>query len=141
MFTISVAARLISAGLPAPSMTTRSWAARSRARLSATVPSPVERRAGAAEDDDLRAVVALGLEQDRVHVHGRRDARRLGLRGLRPPDLAAVGRDRGVQRHVLGLEGRHAVARAREEPAERGREDALADPRARPLHHEAPGRG
>ena len=35
------------------------------------------------------------------------DARGLGLRGLGPADLAAVGGDGGVERHVLRLERRH----------------------------------
>ena len=44
MFTISPADRLISAGLPAPSMTMRSWVARSRARLAATAEKSSPRR-------------------------------------------------------------------------------------------------
>ena len=147
MLTISVAARLISAGLPAPSMTTSSCVARSRSRLSADhvdqrrPPSPGTSRsrrvtAAAPRITTCGAQVALRLEQDRVHVDGRLDARRLGLRRLRAPDLAAVGGHRGVERHVLRLERRHAIARAREQPAERRGEEALADPRRRALDHE-----
>ena len=60
-----------------------------------------------AADDELRAVVRLWLQQYRVHVRGGIRARRLGLGGLGPADLAAVGGDGGVQRHVLRLERRH----------------------------------
>ena len=45
---------------------------------------------GAAVDDDLRAGVAVGLEQHRIHVGVRREPRRLRLHCLRAPDLAAV---------------------------------------------------
>ena len=110
---------------------------RQQSRLHAPVLAPVRRPDGAAPHDDLRAIAGLGLKQDRVHVHARLDAGRLRLRGLRPPDLAAIGRDRGVERHVLRLEGGNAVTRAREETAEGGGQDALADARARPLHHQA----
>ena len=54
-----------------------------------------------AHDDDLRANVACRLEQDRVHAHIGRDARRLGLHDLRASHLPAVRRDERVERHIL----------------------------------------
>ncbi len=87
MFTMSRSFRLISAGLPAPSITTTSCASRSRPSERAMMSlelSPVREvvaRVQAAdrlaEHDHLRARVPLGLEQHRVHVDRRRDARRL----------------------------------------------------------------
>ena len=54
-----------------------------------------------AHDDDLRANIACRLEQNRVHTHIGRDARRLGLHDLRAAHLPAVRRDERVERHVL----------------------------------------
>ena len=54
-----------------------------------------------AHDDDLRANVACRLEQDRIHAHIGRDARRLGLHDLCAAHLPAVRRDERVERHVL----------------------------------------
>src|SRR5258708_7581722 len=75
-------------------------------------------------------MVRLRLQQNRVHVHGRLNTGGFGLRRLGAPDLAAVDGDAGVQCHVLGLEGRHPVACAREPATERRREHTLADARA-----------
>src|SRR2546425_938980 len=85
---------------------------------------------------DLRAVLTLGLQEDRVHVDGRLDAGGLRLRGLGPADLAPVGGDGGVERHVLRLERRDTIALPGEDPAERRGEQALADPRRSALHHQ-----
>lgn len=49
------------------------------------------------EQDDLAAAVALGLEEDRVHLGARGNAGRLCLGGLRPPDFTSVVRDGCVQ--------------------------------------------
>jgi hypothetical protein len=146
MLTMSCSARLISAGLPAPSTTTTSWAARSRSSapvdhrpelgLAGVVGARVGGAPRAAEHDHLRRAVALRLEQHRVHVDGRGHAGGHGLRGLRAADLAAVVGDGGVVRHVLRLERRHAQPRAREDAAERGDEGRLAGVRRGALHHE-----
>ena len=53
---------------------------------------------------DLRADIALGLQQHRVHVDAERNAGGTRLQRLGAADLAAVGGDRGVVRHVLRLE-------------------------------------
>ncbi len=52
----------------------------------------------------LRGVVALRLEQQRVHVGVARNAGGLGLNGLGTAYLQAIGRGIGVECHVLCLE-------------------------------------
>ena len=114
MFAMSVARRLISAGLPAPSQITTSYSRRSCARLSAARSSSraaccrystaSTSPSGLPEHHHLAAPVAAGLEQHRVHPRVGLDARRRGLHGLGPADLGAVGGDERVQRHVLRLE-------------------------------------
>ncbi len=64
----------------------------------------------AALHHDLRADLALRLQQHRVHVHGRRNATCARLKRLRAADLAAVRRDRRIVRHVLRLERPHDEA-------------------------------
>ena len=87
-------------------------------------------------NDELRAGIGLRLEQHRVHVHGGRRAAREGLQRLRAADLAAIGGDRGVVRHVLRLERPHAQAAIREQPAQAGDQHGLAHVRAAALHHQ-----
>ena len=78
--------------------------------------SPRLRRADdAALHDHLRADLALGLQQHRVHVHAGRHACRPRLQRLRAADLAAIGRDGGVVRHVLRLERPHLEPASRED--------------------------
>src|SRR3546814_1812292 len=60
-------------------------------------------------DDKLRRAVGLRLQQDRVHVRMRLDARRNRLQRLRPPDLSAVGGDGGIVGHILRLERADAI--------------------------------
>jgi hypothetical protein len=67
-----------------------------------------------AVDDELRDIVGLGLEQQRVHVNVGLLPRPGRLHGGGPRDLAAIGRDVRVQRHVLRLERRHPKAPVRE---------------------------
>ncbi len=81
----------------------------------------------AALHHDLRADVALGFQQDRVHVHGRRHAGGAGLQRLGPADLAAIGGHGGIVRHVLRLERAHAQAAAFEDAQQSGDEQRLAD--------------
>ena len=99
MLTKSLSCRLISAGEPAPSITTTSFSARSASsaprddaatrcalrsrqgmRVSAVVDLP--------EQHHLAVRVALGLEQHRVHAHLGLGARRQRLEVLRAADLA-----------------------------------------------------
>ncbi len=89
-----------------------------------------------AEDDDLRPRVALGLEQNRVHVDGGHHARGLRLHGLGAPDLEAVGSDGRIEGHVLRLEGSDAEAFLPKEAAEGGGHDALAHRRRGSLDHQ-----
>ena len=95
---------------------------------------------GTAEDDDLAAGLRARLEQHRVHVHVRLDAGRARLVRLRAAELAALRRDERVERHVLGLERRHAVAAARVDAAERRGQHALAGVRAGADAHARRGR-
>ena len=57
------------------------------------------------------------------------------LQRLRAADLAAVGGDRGVVRHVLRLERRDPQAAPHERPAQPGDDQRLADIRAGALDH------
>ena len=93
---------------------------------------------GVAEHHDLAAPVAARLEQHRVHVGDRLDARRGGLHGLRAADLGAVHRDERVQRHVLRLERRHLHALPGQPPAQPGHQHALARVRTRPGDQQRP---
>jgi hypothetical protein len=77
------------------------------ARLVPVIGDGVEIGQGAAVDNHLRAGVAAGFEQHRVHVGVRFQAAGLGLHRLGPADFAAVHGDGAVERHVLRLERRH----------------------------------
>ena len=70
-------------------------------RRQASIAAPVEAGDGAAAHDDLRALVGLRLQQDRIHVDRGLDTGGGRLHGLRPADLAAVRGHGGVERHVL----------------------------------------
>ena len=141
MFAMSVARRLISAGLPAPSQITTSYSRRNCARLSVgqaqqpggvlPVLGRVDLALRAPEHHHLAAPVAAGLEQHRVHPRVGLDARRRGLHGLGPADLGAVGGDERVQRHVLRLERGDAHPLPHEPAAQAGHEHALARVRRR----------
>ena len=93
----------------------------------------------AALDHDLRADLALRLQEHGIHMDARRNPAGQRLQGLRPPDLAAVVGDRGVVRHVLRLERPHGKSPPRIGAAETGDDQRLADVRARALEHQRPG--
>ena len=119
MFVRSAWRRLISAGLPAPSQTTtskrsrRSASARADDRPQLVLERLVGARVGVgvrlAHDDDLAVALARRLDEDRVHRRLGLDPGGRRLHRLRAPDLAAVGVDDRVQRHVLRLERRDAA--------------------------------
>lgn len=90
-------------------------------RLVGVIGARIEIAARVAVDDDLRAVIAVRLEQHRVQISMRGDAGRDRLQRLGAADLAAIDRHRAVERHVLRLEGCHARARRarRHSPATR----------------------
>jgi hypothetical protein len=69
------------------------------------------------------------------------EARSAGLERLRAADLAAVHRDRAVERHVLRLEGHDAHPAAHEHTREPGDERGLAGVGGRALDHERAGHG
>ena len=89
---------------------------------------------------DLAGAVAIRLQQDRVHRRLRLQPARLGLRHLRPPDLAAAATRVGMVRHRLRLERRDADAAAVQPCADRGSHPALARVRRRPTDEERPRR-
>ena len=82
---------------------------------------------GLAVDDHLGTHVARCLEQDGVHVHasGRTRAASACSAWALPISPPSSG-DEGIERHVLGLEGRDAHSLVREDPAERRRDQTLA---------------
>jgi len=110
--------------------------ARQEARLQRLVLARRRVAGDAALHDDLRAGLGLGLEENRVHVGGRRDEAGPRLERLRAADLAAIPGDGGVVRHVLRLEGAHREPAPRESAAEPGDKQRLADIRARALQHQ-----
>ena len=93
----------------------------------------------AALHHDLRADLALRLQQHRVHVHARRRARGARLQRLRAADLAAVRGHRRVVRHVLRLERPHREAAVGERARQAGDDQRLADIRPGALEHERAG--
>jgi hypothetical protein len=90
----------------------------------------------AALHHDLRADLALRLEQDRVHVHARGNPRGARLQRLGAADLAAIAGDRGVVRHVLRLERAHREPAIGKGARETRDDQRLADVRAGALEHE-----
>ena len=90
---------------------------------------------GLAVQDDLRRVVTLGLEQQRIHVGMARDAGSLGLDSLGATDFKALGRGVGVECHILGLERCGAVAVLLKDTAKGGSHDTLAHVAARSGKH------
>ena len=117
---MSPARRLISAGLPAPSTSTRSAVGgepRERAEHRAAAAIGASARYSRAEalpaapcrrQHDLRArCPACGFSSTGFMSVRRRDAAGARLQRLGAADLAAVGGDRGVVRHVLRLERPH----------------------------------
>ena len=90
---------------------------------------------GSPVNDHLRAGVAVGLEQHRVHVGVRRQPGSLRLHSLRATDFAALGRHRAVERHVLRLERHHAHALTGQPAAQRCHQCTFARIGRGALHH------
>ena len=143
---MSALRRLTSAGLPAPSTSTRSARSFSRAKLSSTAPISDGFRAAYSR---ARAVATRlpctmtcaptsvsGFKQDRVHVGVRFDAGGQRLQGLRTADLAAIDRHGRVVRHVLRLEGQHAQAASPRSARKASDDERLAHVRAGSLDHQ-----
>lgn len=110
-----------------------------RGRFVGVIGAGVQIAACAAVHDDLRADIAVRLEQHGVHVRLRRDARRECLPRLRTADLAAIDGHGAVQRHVLRLERCDAFAGARGNSTKRADERALARIGTRSLNHQCAG--
>jgi len=92
-------------------------------------------KAGAAANDYLTASIALGLQQDGVHVDRRLEATSLGLNRLRPPYFPSIDTDRRIVRHVLRLERSDPNAGVRKESAQTSDYYALADVRRSAHYH------
>ena len=107
-----------------------------RAGLVVVIGARIHVGAHLAVDDDLRAGVGARLEQDRIHVGVRREAGSLRLKRLGAADLAAVGRDCAVERHVLRFERHHGDAAAPEHPGQPCNQRALARVRGCALNHQ-----
>jgi hypothetical protein len=89
-----------------------------------------------AEDDELGSVSVERLDQDRVHIGTRGDARSLGLGELGSADLGAVVTHRGVVRHVLRLERDGVDPCACDKAAQPGHDRRLARAAARTTDHQ-----
>ena len=87
-------------------------------------------------EHDLRAGVSCRLQQDGIHVDKRFKSRGFRLGDLRTPHLQTIFRDIGIERHVLRFEGDDAPPLLPKDAAERRRQDALSNMRARPHHHD-----
>ncbi len=146
---MSLARRFTSEALPAPSTRTRSavgselgMGGQHLGQQLAALPPVVTRREradAAAADDELGAALVLGLQQHRVHGGDRVAPRGAGLQRLGPPDLAAIGGDGGVVRHVLRLERRDAQAAIGEGAAKPRHQQRLADVGTGAHEHEGSG--
>ena len=86
--------------------------------------------------DHLGAGVVGRLEQDRVHGRVRLDPGRLRLHHLGTPHLQPVPGDKGIERHILGFKGGHAVSILTEHPAESACEHTLPGIGHGPLYHD-----
>ena len=112
--------------------------ARHEPGLERVIAARIRRAGDGALHHHLRAVLALGLEQHRVHVDVGLDPGGAGLQRLGAADLAPVARDGGVVGHVLGLEGADRVSTVGERSQKSGGQHRLADIRAGPLQHDRP---
>ncbi len=83
-----------------------------------------------AEHHNLRAQRATRLEQDGIHLHGRRQSTGFRLHRLGSADLAAVEGHPRVVGHVLGLERSNAHPLRAQPCAERRGDPAFAGPGA-----------
>ena len=77
-------------------------------------------------DDHLRTRVVCRFQQNRVHSSLGRHASSFGLHNLSASHLGAFCRDGRVERHVLRLERRHAIAVLREYATQARREQTFA---------------
>ena len=89
-----------------------------------------------APHNDLGSGICGGLEQDRVHPDIRLDPGGFRLHDLGPPHLQPIGCDVGVEGHILGFERGDPVAVLPEDPAQTGRQQALARIGHGPLDHD-----
>ena len=82
-------------------------------------------RQRSAADDNLRMIIALRFNRNRVHRDRWRDTRRFGLDDLSASDFLAGRGDERIERHVLRLERRDTQSLLLENPAQRGDKNAF----------------
>ena len=75
----------------------------------------------------LGSMIALRLQQQRVHIRMTGDACSLSLNSLSPSDLQSLWCRIAVQRHILRLKGSWLVAILLEDTTEGCSNNALAD--------------
>ncbi len=146
MLAMSPARRLVSAGLPRPldqhqvglggQLAIGRHSGRQQVGLQALEGPRLVVSDHLAQHHHLGPDVALGLQQNRIHLDRRRGAAGQRLQGLGPADLAAVGGDRGVVGHVLRLERPHDQAAIGEQPAQPRHQGRLAHVRTAALDHQ-----
>jgi hypothetical protein len=112
---------------------------RQQGRLQRLIIARLGRAEDAALHHHLRADLGLRLEQHGVHVGVGWDAARARLQRLGATDLAAVGGDGGVVRHVLRLERPNIEAAAGIRAGQPGRDQRLTDVGAGALQHQSSG--
>ena len=91
---------------------------------------------GLAMEHHLRGVVALGFQEQGVHIRLTGDASGLSLNSLGTTYLQTIGRGIRVEGHVLCLEGGRMIAVLQEDSAKCCSEDALTHIAARPHKHQ-----
>ena len=84
---------------------------------------------------NLRRMIGLRLEQQRIHICLARHTCRLGLHHLRTPHLQSVGRDVRIKRHILCLEGSGAITILPEDAAKSRSQDTLTHIAPRTYQH------
>ena len=87
-------------------------------------------------EDDLRGVVAVGLQEQGIHVRMAGNAGSLSLYGLGAANLQTLRGGVAVQRHVLCLEGRRLIAVLQEDATQGRSNDALANVAACACQHD-----
>ena len=107
-----------------------------RTRLVFLIVAGIQVGGHLAVDDHLRLLVRRRLEQHRIEVGVRLKATGQCLQSLGTADLAAVDRHRGIEGHILRLEGRHTHATALQNPAQRRHQRRFTGIGGGPLDHQ-----
>jgi hypothetical protein len=89
--------------------------------------------------NNLRTDFALRLQQYRVHMHAGGNTGGPGLQSLRPANLAAIRRHRGIVGHILRLERHDPHAPVRQQPRQPSHQQGFANIRSGALKHQREG--